>query len=712
MSITSHYFMQSRSMLKKCLAFILGVCILITPHSLYALDIAPVWAGHPVRFDLKNTDSLQYVAYYNADRKMTIAQRLLGSSKWEYHTLPSKVGWDSHNSIEMEIDDEGYIHISGNMHDDPLVYFRSSKPHDISSFEAPGMVGSLEDKVTYPKFFTNSNNVLIFQYRTGSSGSGTTIWNGYDIHTKTWHRLTSKGLFDGQGKMNAYHGTPKLGRDGYYYIVWVWRDSPNANTNHDVSLIKSKDFSEWVTMSGDPVSLPIKISTPGVVVDPVSSGNGLINMGVGLTWDTKDRAVVRYHKYDKKGISQIFNTRWENDRWVIYQTTQWTSYTWNISKTGSIDHNVKGSGFGTDTLGRIIQSFEHVKHGNSSWILDEETLQLVDVYIPDQTLIPPKTLREQLQTVESKTSGMELQSRSSGSYYLRWETLGRNQDEPRDPPYPNPSMLRVYNKSLLADTNFINEKTYKRDSDDWIDLSNLWDGSTGGGAQDSKTVDGSEGWVEFEFDEMKDVTRARIYEDNKNSQVSEWRIQYWVDTAWHDAFPYEKADFNGWVEKEFTVTTNKIRLIVKNSEAGMAANLHEFQCYGTTSEVIPMDSLDTLHRDSSDTLVTDTSNTQPVDTSDTLPTDSSEESTDTVSSAPEDSSDTQQEEENSFSSESVSPINHPYQGTSRAHYQVISPYDVLPELQFGTKVRFFTLSGTAVPVLPHTRTEVMIMKVF
>jgi hypothetical protein len=30
------------------------------------------------------------------------------------------------------------------------------------------------------------------------------------------------------------------------------------------------------------------------------------------------------------------------------------------------------------------------------------------------------------------------------NYLLRWETLGPNRDRPREPPLPEPSMLRVY----------------------------------------------------------------------------------------------------------------------------------------------------------------------------------------------------------------------------------------------------------------------------
>jgi hypothetical protein len=89
--------------------------------------------------------------------------------------LSSEIAWDSHNSLVMAIDDEGFIHLCGNMHVDPLIYFRTSRPLDVTSFERVDfMVGQEEDRCTYPVFMRGPNDELIFRYRDGSSGKG--IW--------------------------------------------------------------------------------------------------------------------------------------------------------------------------------------------------------------------------------------------------------------------------------------------------------------------------------------------------------------------------------------------------------------------------------------------------------------------------------------------------------------------------------------------------------
>ena len=106
-------------------------------------------------------------------RMMTVASRNLDSAEWTKKTLPSRLHWDSHNYVVIGIDQEGYIHVSGNMHADPIVYFRSEKPYDVTSLVAiSSMVGTEEDRVTYPQFFNTKSGDLLYSYRIGGSGHG------------------------------------------------------------------------------------------------------------------------------------------------------------------------------------------------------------------------------------------------------------------------------------------------------------------------------------------------------------------------------------------------------------------------------------------------------------------------------------------------------------------------------------------------------------
>ena len=113
-----------------------------------SLEIGKVPADFPVRFSLLTAGPRQYVAYYDEHRRMTVATRALDSNQWQSQVLPSQVGWDSHNSITMAVDRNGQLHLSGNMHCVPLVYFRTEKPGDISTLQKYLMTGRDEDSVT------------------------------------------------------------------------------------------------------------------------------------------------------------------------------------------------------------------------------------------------------------------------------------------------------------------------------------------------------------------------------------------------------------------------------------------------------------------------------------------------------------------------------------------------------------------------------------
>ena len=154
-----------------CTGIVFLVLLMAAPQTLEVVDIMPVWAGHPVGFCLLTHENDQYVACYDADRKMTVGQRKLDSRDWQFKHLAEKVAWDSHNYITMTLDDDGYIHLSGNMHVKPLVYFRSTVLRDSTTLERALMAGDCETRMTYPKFLRGAENQLLYCYRDGSGGN-------------------------------------------------------------------------------------------------------------------------------------------------------------------------------------------------------------------------------------------------------------------------------------------------------------------------------------------------------------------------------------------------------------------------------------------------------------------------------------------------------------------------------------------------------------
>jgi len=412
------------------------------------LPLDDVWAGHPVGFQLTTHGDGQFVAYYDAERHMTVATRKLSEHEWQRVRLDEQVGWDSHNYITFAIDREGIIHLSGNMHVKPLVYFKTTRPLDITSFErVPAMLGEREKRCTYPRFFTGPADELYFTYRDGSSGQGDQLYNQWSYETHTWTRLIDGPLVSGEGEMNAYLDGPKLGPDGRWHLVWTWRDTPDCATNHDVCYARSSDLKHWETSGGQPLKLPITAAT-AEYVDRVPPGGGVINGNVRLGFDAQSRPIVSYHKYvGDKGPLQAFNARREADGWDIRQATNW-SYRWEFSGGGSIGFEVSVRPVQVLDDGTLAQSLGNQKEQQTGLLrVDPETLAVGErVSVPSWTPPGVRNIRGEYPGLTLRMSGDTGESGEADvQYFLRWETLGPNRDRPRAeaPPASKLSVLKV-----------------------------------------------------------------------------------------------------------------------------------------------------------------------------------------------------------------------------------------------------------------------------
>jgi len=429
----------------------LGLLLLVQPtlraepRVRRVLDVAPVWSGHPVHFALLTRGSRQFVAFYDADRHLTVAARSLDSDQWQFQRLPTQLGWDSHNYVTLAADGDGQLHLSGNMHCVPLIYFRTQQPEDIHSFErVPAMVGRNENRCTYPRFLTGAQGELIFTYRDGSSGNGDQYFNVYDPASRTWRRLLDEPLFTGEGLRNAYFHGPVRDPAGVFHLCWVWRDTPDCATNHDLSYARSRDLTHWETSGGDALQLPISLAR-AEIVDPVPVQGGLINGNTVIGFDPQGRVVISYHKFDAAGKTQLYNARREEAGWKSYQTSDW-DYRWEFGGGGSIGFEI---GFGPVTAaadGSLTQAYRHVKYGSGRWRLDPQTLRAVGP-APREPELPRMDLPRQPEWPDLQAQAASDLGHGDDpgvEYVLRWQTLPSNRDRPRSGPVPPPSMLRLY----------------------------------------------------------------------------------------------------------------------------------------------------------------------------------------------------------------------------------------------------------------------------
>ncbi len=423
------------------------------------IQIDSVWAGHPVGFCLYTHENRQYIAYYNANRNMVVGQRYLQDDNFSLYVLPATtretnggtstiLGWDSHNYVTIGIDKEGFIHLSGNVHVHPVTYFRSAVPRDISTLEQLfEMTGEEEDRTTYPLFLKTREGELLFTYRDGGSGNGNQIYNIYNCETRSWSRLLDTPLTDGKGIMNAYISSPQLREDNWYHTYWVWRDTPDCETNHDLSYMKSPDLKNWYNAFGEALDLPATIEKKSVVVDPIPPKGGIINLAAKFVLDDHNNPVFVYHKYDSMGNLQFYTAQISEGQWKYTQLTNW-DYRWEFKGRGSIKSEVQIKDFNRRSDGYFEVDYWHIKYGSGTILLNDKFESTGNVLKsePFDSKLKPEGSFPGLHV--RTTDDIGDYDHTGVRYLLKWETLDRNRDRPRDKPWPNASKLYLYKLTM------------------------------------------------------------------------------------------------------------------------------------------------------------------------------------------------------------------------------------------------------------------------
>ncbi len=449
--------------------FLLGLGLMFPSASVRATEAAApiegelvdrVWAGHRVGFALLAERGHQFIAYYDGERKLTVVGRKLGDTAWvrvqppgvpvpERGRMSNVTGWDSHNRLVLALDRDGCVHLSGNMHNDPLVYYRTRAPFDLTTLERiDRMTGQLEEHTTYPVFMRDLDGRLIYKYRDGGSGNGSDLYNVYDADTRTWRRLFDGPLLDGEGERSAYGTGPRPGPDGLFHMVWMWRDTPDALSNHTLSYARSPDMVNWQDSQGRPVARPLRMAN-SEVIDPTPAKGGLVNMCYQFGWDAKQRPVVTYHRFDDKGRSQLFIARPRAEGgWLSRQLTAW-DFRWDFSGSGSQEREVNVTSPKPDAQGNLLVGYSSRTADSGRWRIDAETLEILEKLPPERDRRPVG-----FDQPRGDYPGLSVQSTSAEAegrhWLLRWETMGVNR-ELKDRPAPPPSELRLIELSAAKE---------------------------------------------------------------------------------------------------------------------------------------------------------------------------------------------------------------------------------------------------------------------
>lgn len=267
-----------------------------TDSDVRLVPIAEGWAKTSVNAVIFRKNSLtthgdtQFVAFYDPSSRVVLAKRHWQDTTWTIRrTAYTGNTTDAHNSISIGVDGDGILHVAWDHHNDPLHYVRGTGPGGLEMTEPMEMTGYREDRVTYPEFYALPDGDLLFLYRDGSSGNGDLMMKRYDTDSRSWS-LVQDGLLDGEGERNAYWQFA-VDRFGTFHLSWVWRETGDVMTNHDLAYAKSSDGgATWNRSDGTAYALPITASTADYA-RRIPQNSSLINQ-TSMTTDDRGRPYI------------------------------------------------------------------------------------------------------------------------------------------------------------------------------------------------------------------------------------------------------------------------------------------------------------------------------------------------------------------------------------------------------------------------------------
>ncbi|WP_207494827.1 BNR repeat-containing protein [Aridibaculum aurantiacum] len=329
-----HYLFKS--IINRCLAMLLLVLLANespAQQAVKGVEIIPVdsgWANNSINAVVFRKNSLvtfrdtQFIAFYDPTSHVVLGKRRLGSTNWILQKTEHKGNTsDAHNSISIMVDGAGYLHVAWDHHNNALRYMRSISPGSLQMISKMPMTGKLEGRVSYPEFFKLPNGNLLFFYRDGGSGQGNLVINQYNVVTQQWEQLHSN-LVDGQKKRNAYWQACVDGA-GTIHVSWVWRESPDVASNHDMAYARSVDGGKtWERSTGEKYVLPITAATAEYALR-IPQKSELINQ-TSMTTDDKGNPFIASYWKDSGSMVPQYHIIFHNGK-------QWRTATIPIRKT-------------------------------------------------------------------------------------------------------------------------------------------------------------------------------------------------------------------------------------------------------------------------------------------------------------------------------------------------------------------------------------------
>jgi hypothetical protein len=251
-------------------------------------------------------------------------QRNLSDDHVQSYDIPGEYNLkDAHNSINLGVDREDYLHICYDHHGGRLRYRRSLKPMDISAWsEELSMTDKNEEQVTYPTFIMPLNNTpLLLLYRDGHWKKGSAYLKYYAEDLQVWRDYPLPILSGADQKpwtSNPYWNHPVMDDQGILHLSFCWRtgyfSADKLVSNINIDYAKSYDCGyHWYTSKNQPFNLPIT-QVNSETVCAISPGSNLINQ-TSMALDSKGHPHIIFYANDEDGITQYQHVWFNGRKW-------------------------------------------------------------------------------------------------------------------------------------------------------------------------------------------------------------------------------------------------------------------------------------------------------------------------------------------------------------------------------------------------------------
>jgi hypothetical protein len=254
--------------------------------------------------------------------EIAVAKRTLPDGAWTEDVSPitNSLPADPHYFISGCADGDGYNHIGGIIHNEPMTLWRGATPgaYDLDAWQALPIVSGesgIEDSVSYEQFVRMPNGNLLMTFRDGGAAAGNTHIRVYDTASETWSSVASPFVL-GTTLRSAYLNQPVVGRDGVIHLFWLFYED-SSTALRGLYYAKSADGgTTWTKADGSALTLPITNDSDCERIATIGEGVGLVSMQGACVDDAGRPMVVTSWDVNSSTLYQHVVYRWTGSAWA------------------------------------------------------------------------------------------------------------------------------------------------------------------------------------------------------------------------------------------------------------------------------------------------------------------------------------------------------------------------------------------------------------